>query len=551
MWQSNLKRIVFFGFSACMLLVSTVVSAQQVPSREKLNSGTVSIITGQPGYLSSRLASDLSAVLDEGDNLRVLAIAGRGAISDLIDTLLLRGIDLAVVPADVLEYVEKENLLPTLKSRLRFVTRLYNKAAHLVAGSGIKSLEDLRGKKVNIVSDYHGAFVVAQNVFKNANIDFIPVYLDQRLALSRVRSGEIAATLIMSGRPNPLLDEIRDGGPLKLIDIPFTDALPKTYFPIELTSADYPDLILPGQTIKTIATPSIMMVYNFPQGNPRRAKITRFIDAFLGRLPDLQRAPRHPRWRDVNLGAAIVGLERYQSVAQWLLTNKPPVVAAPSRPSGGAVACKICLRRSSLLSPQAAAPNSFCASISQNFLRASKRGRKTSAQHRPQAKPAPKSQVSLRVLFREFIDAEAARVGKDKVLALSKKELFDRFLVWRKQGGRPIADLRNRPTRRIPARLNSVRQAIVGLTMEVFEYAFSTISSHSPACRQRRLVSPSRQRLAVAQKKPMTMIVPYGKGGGSDQLSRAMVKVHRVDLRRKNSRSSTSRRCRAWRLPDS
>jgi len=49
------------------------------------------------------------------------------------------------------------------------------------------------------------------------------------------------------------------------------------------------------------------------------------------------------------------------------------------------------------------------------------------------AKPKPKSRVSLRVLFREFIDVEAARIGKDEVLALSKQELFDRFLAWRKQ----------------------------------------------------------------------------------------------------------------------
>ena len=33
-----------------------------------------------------------------------------GAISDLIDTLLLRGIDLAVVPADVLEFVERREI---------------------------------------------------------------------------------------------------------------------------------------------------------------------------------------------------------------------------------------------------------------------------------------------------------------------------------------------------------------------------------------------------------------------------------------------------------
>jgi len=433
MWQSNLKRIGLVGLSAYVMLAGTMVSAQQVPSREKLNSGTVSIITGQPGYLSSRLASDLSAVLDEGDNLRVLAIAGRGAISDLIDTLLLRGIDLAVVPADVLEYVEQKNLLPVLKSRLRFVTRLYNKAAHLVAGSGIRSLEDLRGKKVNIVSKYHGSFVAAQNVFKNANIDYEPVYLDQRLALARVRSGEIAATLIMSGRPNPLLDEIRDGGPLKFINIPFTDALPKTYFPIELTSADYPDLILPGQTVKTIATPSIMMVYDFPEANPRRAKITRFIDAFLGRLTDLQRPPRHPRWRDVNLGAAIAGLQRYQSVAQWLLTNKPPKSVAQSKPKKGRRSVQD-LFKAFIASESAKGGAEQLLRLEKPELFARFKAWQKEQRASPvSAKPAPKSKVSLRVLFREFIDAEAARVGKDKVLALSKKELFDRFLIWRKQ----------------------------------------------------------------------------------------------------------------------
>lgn len=48
-------------------------------------------------------------------------------------------------------------------------------------------------------------------------------------------------------------------------------------------------------------------------------------------------------------------------------------------------------------------------------------------------KPAAKSKRSVREFFREFIDVEAARVGKDNVLALSKKELFDRFLIWRRQ----------------------------------------------------------------------------------------------------------------------
>lgn len=433
MRQSNLNRCGFAALSAAIMAASTVAFAQ-VPSREKLNSGTVSIITGQPGYLSSRLASDLSAVLDEGDNLRVLAIAGRGAISDLIDTLRLRGIDIAVVPADVLEYVEQQRMLPEVKTKLRFVSRLYNKAAHLVAGRGIRSIQDLRGKKVNIVSNYHGSFVVAQNVLNKANIDYTPVYMDQRLGLARVRSGEIAATLIMSGRPNPLLDEIREPGPLHLIDIPFTDALPKTYFPIELTGADYPDLILPGQAVKTIATASIMVVYDFAEGSPRRAKVTRFIDAFLGRLPDLQQPPRHPRWRDVNLGAAIAGMERYQSVAQWLQTNTPPPVIAQSPATKGRSVQE--LFRAFIASESAAGGAEQLLRLDKPELFArfkawQKRQRATPAS----AQPASQKSESVRELFREFIDAEAARVGKDEVLALSKKELFERFLLWRKRGG--------------------------------------------------------------------------------------------------------------------
>ena len=45
-----------------------------------------------------------------------------------------------------------------------------------------------------------------------------------------------------------------------------------------------------------------------------------------------------------------------------------------------------------------------------------------------------KKKRSLKVLFRQFIDAEVARVGKDKVMALSKSELYSRFLRWRKRG---------------------------------------------------------------------------------------------------------------------
>ncbi len=423
-----------------LLLIGCLAVPQsyaQAPSRERLHRGTVSIITGQHGYLSARLASDLAAVLDEGDNLRVLAVAGRGALSDIVDVLHLRGIDLAVVPADVIDYVNRKNLFPTIKTKLRYVARLYNKVAHLVASDKVRSIRDLNGKKINVVSRYHGAFVTAQRIFKAAGVNYTPVFIDQRLALTKVKQGSIAATLIMSGRPSPLLAELRDDSALRIVAIPFNPALPEVYFPVQLTSADYPDLILPGRKIASIGTSSTMLVYNFDDKSPRRAKITRFVDAFLSRIGDLQKPPRHPRWRDVKLGVAVAGLQRYRSVSQWLRSNEPPAVAALRRPKKGKRSIEQ-LFRAFIASESASGGAEQLLRLKKSELFARfKVWRKRQRQNPPTIKTAAKGKPSLRTLFRQFIDEEVGRVGKDQVLSLSKSQLYQRFLDWRRKSSQP------------------------------------------------------------------------------------------------------------------
>ena len=178
------------------LLTWNVQSAvSQVLTREAIDRSTVSVITGPNGSLRARLAADLSAVLDEDQNLRVLAVAGRGALSDIADILFLKGMDLAIVPTSALYYAERNRLFPSMKRKLRYISRTYIQTAHLVPGSNIQSLQDLAGKKVNLVSKVSGPFVTAEIALKALKIDYEPVYIDQRLALDQVSKGEIAATL--------------------------------------------------------------------------------------------------------------------------------------------------------------------------------------------------------------------------------------------------------------------------------------------------------------------------------------------------------------------
>lgn len=405
--------------------------------REAINRGTVGIIAGEYGHLSLRLASDLANVLDEGDKLRIVAMAGRGSLSSMADMLYLRGIDLSIVSADVLDYAIRKDLFPNLRQKLRFVSRLYIQDVHLLAGPGIRSLADLNGKTVNVVSKYHGAFVTAQNLFATAGIKYQPVFFDQRLALDKIRRGEIAATLIVSGRPNPLLSEVKANTGLHLVPIEFSTKLPKVYVPSKLVDGDYPNLVPPGQAVPTIGTTAVMLVFNFQRGTLRHAKVARFIDAFLSRFDELQQPPRHTRWRDVNLGSAVAGWKRFGPVAEWLKSNTPQPVAVRRAPVKKKKKKKQKQNLKELFT--SFINEEVGAGRGEQLLRLGKEelfARFLDWQNQQRGAPVKKKKKakrSLKALFREFIDDEVGRVGQDKVRALSQTELYARFLAWRRK----------------------------------------------------------------------------------------------------------------------
>src|SRR6476469_2834886 len=72
--------------------------------RARANAGTVGIVSGGVDGTYVRIAADLASVLDDGDNLRVLPIIGKGSVRNLLDVIFVRGIDIGIVQSDVLAY---------------------------------------------------------------------------------------------------------------------------------------------------------------------------------------------------------------------------------------------------------------------------------------------------------------------------------------------------------------------------------------------------------------------------------------------------------------
>jgi TRAP-type uncharacterized transport system substrate-binding protein len=131
--------------------------------KQRKNAWTVGVAGGLIDGTYMRFADELGKVLDDGDNLRILPMVSYGAASNLDDLIYLRGVDLAVTQSDVFEYFRTERKTPNLQSRVQYILRLPIAELHILAKTDIRSLEDLRGKKVNFgVARFHGPSTSAQ-----------------------------------------------------------------------------------------------------------------------------------------------------------------------------------------------------------------------------------------------------------------------------------------------------------------------------------------------------------------------------------------------------
>lgn len=311
--------------------------------RAQINENVVTIISGNPngGYLG--IAYDIAAVTDDGDNLRVLPIVGKGAVQNLRDILFLKGIDMGLVNTVTLSHFRDDPQLGEYVSRnLVYITRLFEDELHILVRPGINTLKDLEGKRVNFSDAGSGAQLAAQRMFAAHNMKVTEVNMGQADAIERMKRNEVDATICTCLKPlRPYTLVPKDLG-FRLLSIPFEGHFQADYLPTEFTHKDYPNLIPEGETVETVAVPTMLMAFNWPGDHLRHHRLARFVEAFFTKFPDLQKPPRHPRWKNVNLAATIDGWPRFQPAQEWLdrvAANKPPATTTGSTgPGGGAAA---------------------------------------------------------------------------------------------------------------------------------------------------------------------------------------------------------------------
>jgi TRAP-type uncharacterized transport system substrate-binding protein len=270
--------------------------------------------------------------VDDGDNLHVLPIVTRGPTENLEALLYLKGVDVAIINSDALEQFKA--VVPDIQKRIAYILNLFPSELHVFVRPEIRSLNDLKGKKVNFNTPGTTAAYSGPLIFDHMGLDVVKTFIPHQVALEQMRSGQgdMEAVVFITSKPVDAFLRGKWEGGYKFLPIPFDAS--ELYLPAVLTATDYPQLIPQGEEVQTIAIPTILAAFKWPKGSDRNKRVARLTEYLFNRLDVLQGPGFHPKWKDVVLNAKVPGLDRLPAAQDWLDKNGGARVAAAS-PGGG------------------------------------------------------------------------------------------------------------------------------------------------------------------------------------------------------------------------
>src|ERR1700686_5907769 len=222
--MSRVRMCTVTALAALIAAFSAASKATaQQPTAAAINRGVVELETSGSAGISVRIAEDLANLVDDGATRRVVPVVGKGSLQTLTDLRYLRGIDMAILQTDVLDYAKEQRLYPGIESSLTYITKLHNEELHLLARPEIKDISGLANQKVNVDLRWSGTSITSSRLFDLLKLNVTMVNDSQEVALDKLRKGEVAAIAFVAGKPAPLFLSLKGDDGLHFLAIPAND----------------------------------------------------------------------------------------------------------------------------------------------------------------------------------------------------------------------------------------------------------------------------------------------------------------------------------------
>ncbi|MBP1782394.1 MULTISPECIES: TAXI family TRAP transporter solute-binding subunit [Micromonospora] len=297
-----------------LLLVSGLAGCRDEPAEPT----RIRIATGSPTAVYHAFGQSLAAVLNRelpGVRAEVVVTAASAQNVRLVGS---GAAELGFTQADVLPAREPEH--PSVLA----VARVYDDLLHLVtrAGGPIRTLADLRGRRVSVGADGSGTEITATRLLEVAQLDGDRIrqeHLGLDDSMAALREDRIDAFFFSGGLPVRGVADLAERTSLRIVDLgEWTEALRRGYGQVYVTR-DIPRSMYQAEPVSTVANPNYLIVRaDLPAALVR--DVTRLL---MERRAEL--AAAHPAAGRMSQRSAIVTtpLPLHPGAAQWYRAAKP------------------------------------------------------------------------------------------------------------------------------------------------------------------------------------------------------------------------------------
>ncbi|MFK7993626.1 MAG: TAXI family TRAP transporter solute-binding subunit [Granulosicoccus sp.] len=336
MYKHNLRQRYFtlaltLFLSSLLYSVASADSGITIPTRQeaqRVNQNKVGVVFTHE-ELFHQLVHNMESELEHDSGLRIVPIMGKNHVQSVYDLLYLKGIDLALVRADAIEYVKRKGNYPTIGGLINSVVKVSDEKIVVIARKDYETLEDLDGQVVGFGLPGSGEYVTSTIMFETLGIEPDYVEVNNTTAIEKMKSGELAAMVYLLRAPDAIqtgadlkaaeaIKNLDLGDDLHFVEIPETASLSEIYTPVTLGSSDLPGVIDSGVSITSYSVDAILAVYRWTPPSFRFDQTERFVNALVDGLDGLSSDVYQPAWKRVDLEYATPNITSTPLVAAAL-----------------------------------------------------------------------------------------------------------------------------------------------------------------------------------------------------------------------------------------
>ncbi|MEU5526349.1 TAXI family TRAP transporter solute-binding subunit [Micromonospora chersina] len=312
-WSVRGRRRTAAPLALLLLLVAGLAGCRDEPTEPV----RIRIATGSPTAVYHAFGQSLAALLNrELPGVRASVVVTAASAQNV--RLVGAGeAELGFTQADVLPPHAPEH--PTVLA----VARVYDDLLHLVttAGGPVRTLADLRGRRVSVGADGSGTEVTATRLLSVAQLGgtVVQEHLGLDDSVAALRAGRIDAFFFSGGLPVRGVAELAGRTSIRMVDLgEWTEPLRSGYGQVYVTR-DIPRSVYGADPVSTVANPNYLIVRaDLPTELVR--EVTRLL---MERREEL--AAAHPAAGRMSPRAAIVTtpLPLHPGAAEWYRASKP------------------------------------------------------------------------------------------------------------------------------------------------------------------------------------------------------------------------------------